>query len=99
MYPILGPRATNHIEGWHKKLNDQAGRAHPNIFKFVEIIKKIQQETTISQRELEHRVPAVRRRKAYTRVDEQILRLKNRLMANDINAHDYICAVSHLLKY
>ena len=41
-FNILGPRTNNHIEGWHSSLNKKIGSAHPNIFKFIDIIKKEQ---------------------------------------------------------
>jgi hypothetical protein len=34
-----GPRTTNHLEGWHRKLNDRAGHAHPNIYKIIDVFK------------------------------------------------------------
>ncbi|XP_071089379.1 uncharacterized protein [Haliotis cracherodii] len=33
-----GPRTTNHVGGWHSKLNNTAA-SHPNMFKWINIIK------------------------------------------------------------
>ena len=43
-FHTIGSRTTNHLEGWHSKLN-KAGPNHPNIFKFVDLIKKEQCHT------------------------------------------------------
>ena len=42
-----GSRTNNHLEGWHSQLNRKVGSAHPNIFKFIEIIKKEQAKNEI----------------------------------------------------
>jgi len=36
------PRTNNHLEGWHSGLNRKFNRARPSIFKFVDVLKKIQ---------------------------------------------------------
>lgn len=49
---LLGlPRTSNHAEGWHNRINSFLGCAHPQIFKFVESLKKEQilQEVNMSQ--------------------------------------------------
>ena len=32
-----GPRTTNHLEGWHRGLNLEMARAHPNIFEAIQV--------------------------------------------------------------
>ena len=39
-YKIEGPRTNNHVEGWHSRLKKIVGKAHPNIYELVEVIKK-----------------------------------------------------------
>ena len=41
-YNIDGPRTNNHVEGWHSGLNKTMSKPHPNIWKFIEVIKKEQ---------------------------------------------------------
>ena len=41
-YDNHGPRTTNHIEGWHHKINNLVSRSHPNIYSLIDIIKKEQ---------------------------------------------------------
>ena len=33
------PRTNNAIEGWHSYLNDKAGISHPNIARFIDLLK------------------------------------------------------------
>ena len=35
-----GPRTTNAVEGWHHKVNRVCRRPHPNVYRFVQLIKK-----------------------------------------------------------
>ena len=35
------------MEGWHKKVNRAAGKAHPNIFELVELFKTEQPNTEV----------------------------------------------------
>ena len=46
-----GTRTTNHIEGWHSKVNKACQRSHPNIFVMVKLLQKEQavNEATIIQ--------------------------------------------------
>lgn len=34
-----GPRTNNHVEGFHSALNKSVHTAHPNIYKFIDIMK------------------------------------------------------------
>ncbi len=38
-YKVDGPRTNNHVEGWHSRLKKVVGKAHPNIYELVEVIK------------------------------------------------------------
>ena len=44
-YQMEGPKTNNHVEGWHSKINCAVGKAHPNIFELVELIKTEQVNT------------------------------------------------------
>ncbi|RVD93284.1 hypothetical protein TUBRATIS_001850 [Tubulinosema ratisbonensis] len=39
------PRTTNSVEAWHRNLNQKSLIAHPNIAKFIDIIKKENEKT------------------------------------------------------
>lgn len=46
-YETEGPRTTNHLEGWHHKLNNQMHRAYPNIFTIIKLLQTFQSANEI----------------------------------------------------
>lgn len=92
-------RTTNHLEGWHRKLNDAAGHAHPNILKIVSVFISEQKMTTIKIAQLDHGAPANRRRSKYVMLSERIQRLRLQLLANEVGRQEYAHAISHLMGF
>ncbi|XP_048248931.1 uncharacterized protein LOC125378115 [Haliotis rufescens] len=45
-FDTLGPRTTNHVEGWHARINKMTTN-HPNIFRFITLIKSEQSMTSL----------------------------------------------------
>ena len=45
VYSMEGPRTNNNTEGWHSKLRNLAGKAHPNIYEAVTLFKSEQAAT------------------------------------------------------
>ncbi|XP_048242412.1 uncharacterized protein LOC125374801 [Haliotis rufescens] len=41
-HQTAGPRTNNNLEGFHHRLNRTLPHRHPNIYRFVEVIKKIE---------------------------------------------------------
>ena len=46
-------RTNNHLEGWHNRLKRLVGKAHLNVYEFVEVIQKEQTATEVSITQLE----------------------------------------------
>ncbi len=46
-------RTNNHLEGWHNRLKRVIGKAHPNVYEFVEVIQKEQTATEVFLTQLE----------------------------------------------
>ena len=46
------PRTNNAVEGWHSSFNRIAGTPHPNIARFVELIKDVENSTNYMLRQL-----------------------------------------------
>ena len=46
------PRTNNAVEGWHSSFNRNAGTPHPNIARFVELIKDVENSTNYMLRQL-----------------------------------------------
>ena len=40
VFETKSARTNNHIEGWHSKLKNVVGKAHPNVYEIVEIFKR-----------------------------------------------------------
>ena len=75
-------RTNNHLEGWHNHLKRLVGKAHPNVYEFVEVIQKEQTTTEVSITQLEAGAHPLRRAlKAITR-DRKIQELKQRFDTN-----------------
>ncbi|XP_064482479.1 uncharacterized protein LOC135395168 [Ornithodoros turicata] len=49
-----GPRTNNHLEAWHRKINARVNKAHPNIYSFVDLIKKDEALNSIHLLQLSH---------------------------------------------
>ena len=39
---LFGPRTNNRVEVWHTRLKKVVGKAHPNLFEIIEVMKKEQ---------------------------------------------------------
>ncbi|VDH96256.1 Hypothetical predicted protein [Mytilus galloprovincialis] len=46
-FSTVGPTTTNHLEGWHHKLNNQLNKAHPNLFLIRQKLRNTQAATEI----------------------------------------------------
>ena len=86
-------RTTNHLEGWHRKLNDAAGHAHPNVFKLIGVFIAEQKMTTIKIAQLDLGALISRRKNKYAILSERLNRLRVQYMANEIERQDYARAV------
>ncbi|CAN7945721.1 unnamed protein product, partial [Ixodes pacificus] len=42
-----GPRTNNHMEAWHRKIKGMSGKAHPNPFAFIDLIKRDEAQTRV----------------------------------------------------
>ncbi|CAN7945386.1 unnamed protein product, partial [Ixodes hexagonus] len=43
-----GARTNNLKEAWHRKINNMVGKAHPNLFAFVDLLKKDEATSRVS---------------------------------------------------
>ena len=69
------PRTTNALEGWHRSFNHSFSVAHPNIWIFINGLKR---DAAIQQVRAGHYVagrPAPKRRRIYERVNDNIMNL------------------------
>ena len=72
-----GARTTNHIEGWHSKVNKACQRSHPNIFVMVKLLQKEQAVNEAKIIQLQAGDKQCPRRKKYRKLDSRLQALKN----------------------
>ncbi|XP_021368928.1 uncharacterized protein LOC110460379 [Mizuhopecten yessoensis] len=97
-YSTVGPRTTNHLEGWHHKLNNQLHRAHPNLYVIIEKLKHTQAANEI--RLIQYTAGGTRktRKLKYRILDSRLQRQKQRLIQGEVDIYQYTDTVSRLLK-
>ncbi|XP_071083808.1 uncharacterized protein [Haliotis cracherodii] len=78
-HPTFGQRANNNLEGYHSRLNASLNHRHPNLYRFIDIIKNIDksEKTKLSQLDLGAAPPAKKR--VYKEIDNRLSRLKDQL--------------------
>lgn len=93
-----GVRTTNHLEGFHSRLNDKVSTAHPNLFHAIEVLKKEENRvsTSIIRLEAGENVAPPTKRK-YRNIQQRLDRLKTRFINGFLNIEQYAQSVSHLL--
>ncbi|XP_055997797.1 uncharacterized protein LOC130047214 [Ostrea edulis] len=94
-----GPRTTNAVEGWHHKLNRMCRRAHPNIFVFVEMLKKEQAANEAKIIQITARGVVRPKKKKYRQLDSRLQRLKDRMRQGQMDIVAYADAASHLIHF
>ncbi len=87
-------RTNNHLEGWHNRLKRVAGKPHPNIYEFVEVIQKEQTSTEVSLTQLAAGARPPRRVQRAINRDRKIKELKERFERNSITLHEFVCGMS-----
>ncbi|XP_071104150.1 uncharacterized protein [Haliotis cracherodii] len=94
----FGPSTNNNLEGFHSRLNASLNHRHPNLYRFIEIIKKIEksEKTKLSQLGLGAAPPA--RKRVYKEIDNRLTRLKDQLSQGVKTPLQFLDAVGKLLK-
>uniref|UniRef100_A0A915JJT0 Uncharacterized protein n=1 Tax=Romanomermis culicivorax TaxID=13658 RepID=A0A915JJT0_ROMCU len=74
----LGPRTTNHAEGWHNRINHDFGHPHPALNSFLNWLQESSHVTNIRMQQLLNGNEQPRRRNPrYQVVDRRLLDAKN----------------------
>lgn len=100
-HQIFGPSTNNNLEGFRSRLNASLNHRHPNLYRFIEIIKKIEksEKTKLSQLDLGAAPPA--RKRVYKEIDNRLSRRKDQLSqgVNTVKTPlQFLDAVGKLLK-
>ncbi|XP_041369639.1 uncharacterized protein LOC121383615 [Gigantopelta aegis] len=93
-----GPRTNNNLEGFHNRLNKAMPHYQPNIYRFVDIIKKIEfaDRAKISQIDFGAAPPS--RKRVYREMENRPVRLNDQLQQRVKTPLQFLDAVGFLLK-
>lgn len=64
-FETTGPRTNNNLEGFHNRLNRSLPHNHPNIYRFVEVIKKIETADRAKLRQIDFGAALPPRKRVY----------------------------------
>lgn len=92
-----GARTTNHVEGWHSKMNKICKRSHPNIYVLVQMLQKEQATNEAKMIQLSAGGKPRSKRRKYRNLDSQLQHLKDRFRAGQLDVVQYADAASHLI--
>ncbi|XP_071089388.1 uncharacterized protein [Haliotis cracherodii] len=77
----IGPRTNNNLEGFHYRLNKSLPHHHPNIYRFVELIKQIEKSESAKMRQIDFGAAPQGRKRVYREKENRLIRLWDQLQA------------------
>ena len=89
------PRTNNALEGWHNAFNQSIGHAHPNIWSFIDILKKENALASGTIAQIEAGRPAPPQKRVYRRVNENLRTIFNDYANRDVI--EYLRGISYNL--
>ena len=92
-------RTTNAVEGWHRQVNALLNKPHPNIYRFLDLLKDEQRKASVRIAQLAGGANNNRRKGKYVHVDNGIANLKARLSQGEIDLPFYLDSIGHVLKW
>ncbi|XP_041377271.1 uncharacterized protein LOC121389688 [Gigantopelta aegis] len=92
------PRTNNNLEGFHSRMNRSIQVHHPNIYRFVELIKGIETSERAKLRQINFGAAPPPRKRVYKQNENRIVRLKAQLTLEQKTPIQFLDAVGHLLK-
>ena len=94
-FKIEGPRTNNHVEGWHSRLKNIVGKAHPNVYELVEVIQKEESVTTMKVQQLVAGASQPPRRRKIKDRERKIQTLFQRLELGNITLGGFLDAIKY----
>lgn len=89
-YGNRGPRTNNHMESWHRKINAVSGRAHPNIYSFIDLIKRDEALTRVSLQQLANGGAVRPRAHKWINKDRKLAELESQFSGGLISVYDFL---------
>ena len=92
----FGCRTNNHVEGWHYSFNRRVGRAHPNLWVFIQNL--MDQDRTfrrlVSMQNSGSKV--VKKSTKYQKIDERIYRIRMKYENNELDSLELIDSIKYI---
>ncbi|KAG0411175.1 hypothetical protein HPB47_011703 [Ixodes persulcatus] len=85
-----GARTNNFKEAWHRKINNVIGKAHPNVYTFVEHIKQDEATSRVTLLQVSNGGQARKRQKKWEMKDEAIKKLEERLSNGELSIQEFL---------
>lgn len=92
------PRTNNSVEGWHRGFEEQVAACHPNIWKFIDSIKKEQSVNEIRIEQFFSGSELSNKKKKYRDCDERIKKLVSSYDEQS-DIFDYVRGIAHNISY
>ena len=91
-------RTNNHVEGWNNKFFKVFGKHHPNIYEFVNAIKKEQSATDLKIAHQHVAMAPPKKKRKYRMLNERLQQHKEDYALRKKSVKEFLHAVGHLLK-
>ena len=94
-HKIDGQRTNNHVEGCHSRLKNVVGKAHPNVYELVEVIKREDSIATMKIQQLATGGTQAPRRRKIRERERRLETLFQRLELGSISLDEYLEAIKY----
>ncbi|XP_067679673.1 uncharacterized protein [Haliotis asinina] len=92
-----GPRTNNNLEGFHSRIGKSLLHVHPNIFRFIELIQKVELSERAKLTQIKFRAAPPRRKVVYREKEQRPARLKEQLRRQEKTPFQYLDAFGPLM--
>ena len=94
----MSPWTNNNLEGFHNRLNRSLPHNNPNIYRFIEVLRKIEKADKVKLAQIDFGAAQSSRKRVYREPDNRIQRLKEQLHRGIKTSLQFLDAIGHLLK-
>ncbi len=91
------PKTNNSVEGWHRGFEEQVAAHHPNIWKFINCIKKEQSLNEVRFEQYISGEESQKKKRKYRDTADRIQRLVNEYTNN--NVLDFLRGIAHNISF
>ena len=84
-FNYTGPRTNNHVEGWHSRLSKVVGKAHPNVYKLADVIKREEATSKLKLQQYESGAVLPARRRKVRERERRLTALFDRFNNGDLS--------------